>query len=154
MTPLACRRPSVWRILVARLTAGTVGVAAVAVGCAPSSGGVAPTVPPTSTPQAAVQPSPSPLGRLDQPPVASPGLPAPLVERAVADAAGAAGVTVGEVTIVAVTAREWPDRSLGCPKPGLGYAQVVTPGYLIVVEVRGQRLEYHTDQSQVVRCDS
>ena len=26
----------------------------------------------------------------------------------------------------------WSDASLGCPQPDMGYAQVVTPGYLVL----------------------
>jgi hypothetical protein len=33
------------------------------------------------------------------------------------------------------------------------YAQVLTPGYLVVVEVNGTRSEFHTDErGNVVRC--
>jgi hypothetical protein len=71
----------------------------------------------------------------------------------VADAAQRVGAPISEVTVVSVIPREWPDRALGCPKPGMGYAQVITPGYVIVVQVRGQQLEYHTDQGQAVLCD-
>ena len=49
--------------------------------------------------------------------------------------------------------RNWPDSSLGCPQPDKLYAQVVTPGYLVVVDVSGERIEYHTDErGTVVRC--
>jgi hypothetical protein len=36
----------------------------------------------------------------------------------------------------------------------MGYAQAITPGYLIVAEAAGQQLEYHTDHAQVVLCGS
>jgi hypothetical protein len=49
---------------------------------------------------------------------------------------------------VSVEATEWPDASLGCPRPGEMYAQVVTPGFRIVLEARGERYEYHTDREQ------
>ncbi len=49
--------------------------------------------------------------------------------------------------------RDWPDSSLGCPQPDMLYAQVITPGYLVVVEVSGEPIEYHTDdRGTVVRC--
>ena len=48
---------------------------------------------------------------------------------------------------------EWPDASLGCPKPGMMYAQVITPGFKVVLEAQGQTYEYHTDAAQsVVLC--
>ena len=51
---------------------------------------------------------------------------------------------------------EWGDTSLGCPMPGLVYAQVITPGFRFVFEYQGQQNEYHTDQdgSNVVTCET
>jgi hypothetical protein len=83
---------------------------------------------------------------------ASPPAPGPLIALATADAARRTGAGSGDVRIVLVEAREWPDRSLGCPRPGMGYAQAITPGFLIVAEVAGQHLEYHTDQAEVQLC--
>jgi hypothetical protein len=55
--------------------------------------------------------------------------------------------------VVRVEAVEWPDTSLGCPKPGEFYAQVITPGYLIVLAVDGEEIEYHADEAgNAVRC--
>jgi hypothetical protein len=52
-----------------------------------------------------------------------------------------------------VEAVDWSDTSLGCPEPGMAYAQVITPGYLIVLGAAGQTYEYHTDEhSSVVLC--
>ena len=48
---------------------------------------------------------------------------------------------------------EWRDASLGCPKPGVDYIQVLTPGYVIKLEAAGSVYEYHTDDAQrVVTC--
>ncbi len=56
--------------------------------------------------------------------------------------------------IVSVTTVEWPDSSLGCPKPGFAYSQIVTPGYKVTVNVGGKQSEYHTDLSgNVVLCN-
>jgi hypothetical protein len=64
------------------------------------------------------------------------------------------GLAEADITIVAVQPNEWRDSSLGCPKPGLNYLQVITPGYLITLEAQGQRYEYHSDSNQrVMRCD-
>jgi hypothetical protein len=83
----------------------------------------------------------------------SPVSPDGLVALATADAAGRAGLAHADVRAVRVEARVWSDRSLGCPRPGMGYAQAITPGYLIVVEAAGRELEYHTDHAQVVLCN-
>ena len=46
-----------------------------------------------------------------------------------------------------------PDSGLGCPQPGMMYAQFITPGYRMVLEVGGELHEYHTDQAaSVVWC--
>jgi len=63
------------------------------------------------------------------------------------------GVPLETVQVVSVEPRNWPDSSLGCPQPDMLYAQVVTPGYLVLVDVSGERIEYHTDErGTVVRC--
>ena len=84
-----------------------------------------------------------------QPP-SPPVQPIPQLQQAVEDAATRAGVDPTAVQVISVQARDWPDTSLGCPKPGMFYAQVITPGYLIVLEVAGRRLEYHTDSARRV----
>jgi len=65
-----------------------------------------------------------------------------------------AGISNGEISIVSIDARSWPDSSLGCPEEGRFYLQVVTPGYAIRLEARGQIYEYHVDDAAktVVSC--
>ena len=63
------------------------------------------------------------------------------------------GVEMEAVKISEVVKVEWPDASLGCPEPGEMYAQVITPGFRLVLDYRDQRYEYHTDQADtVVEC--
>ena len=80
----------------------------------------------------------------------SPAANPPAVQLAIQDAARRTGVDPAAVRVVSVEAREWPNSSLGCPRPGQMYAQVITPGFLIVLEASGQRLEYHSDAGQRV----
>lgn len=85
------------------------------------------------------------------PVVAPPVAPAALIA-AIADDLGLDG---DDVQVLIVEPREWPDASLGCPEPGYAYAEVITPGYLIVVQAGGEEFEFHTDESNaVVRCGS
>jgi hypothetical protein len=59
-----------------------------------------------------------------------------------------------EISVTSVEAVEWSDASLGCPQPGMAYAQVITPGFLIVLEAAGQSYEYHADRNcSVVLCE-
>ncbi len=52
-----------------------------------------------------------------------------------------------DARVVAVTAVDWPDACLGVRTPGSVCAQVVTPGYRIIIEAGGKRIEYHTDRA-------
>lgn len=72
---------------------------------------------------------------------------------AIADLVKQTGVAPDQVKLVSLEAVEWSDTSLGCPEEGFMYAQVITPGYKIILEVQGQQYEYHTDQmTNVVLC--
>ncbi|MCI0396040.1 MAG: hypothetical protein L0332_19465 [Chloroflexi bacterium] len=46
------------------------------------------------------------------------------------------------------------DESLGVPEPGATYAQVITPGYVIVVEADERRYTYHAAGDRVVLAES
>lgn len=46
-----------------------------------------------------------------------------------------------EVTLVSVEAKDFGDPSLGCPSPGMAYAQVITPGHRVIVEADGRRFD-------------
>jgi hypothetical protein len=58
------------------------------------------------------------------------------------------------IHLVAVQTVDWPDASLGCPEPGMMYAQVITPGFRVVLEAQRQGMyEYHTDRDdRVILC--
>jgi len=64
------------------------------------------------------------------------------------------GVAVEKIAVLGVEAVEWSDTSLGCPQPGKMYAQVITPGYRIILKVGGEQYEYHSDREgrQLVLC--
>jgi hypothetical protein len=62
------------------------------------------------------------------------------------------GLAADEVKVVSVEAVEWPDACLGITQEDISCAQVVTPGYKIVLEANGKQVEYHTDETgSVVR---
>jgi hypothetical protein len=69
------------------------------------------------------------------------------------DAAQRLNVPETDVHVDSVEAHEWPDASRGCRRDGEVYAQVVTPGYIVVVSAHGQQLEYHADSiGRVLLC--
>lgn len=57
---------------------------------------------------------------------------------------------VDQIQLLAHEMVEWGDSSLGCPQPGMMYAQVVTPGYRFLLEAGGNQYSYHTDMGQTV----
>jgi hypothetical protein len=63
------------------------------------------------------------------------------------------GAEVQTVTITAVEPVNWPDTFLGCPVEGSFAAQVITPGYRVMVEYQGKSYEVHTDtKGHAVTC--
>jgi hypothetical protein len=63
--------------------------------------------------------------------------------QAVFDALRQAG---GGAQVASVTAVDWPDACLGVRSARMACAQVVTPGYRVVLRQGGRTLEYHTDR--------
>lgn len=78
-----------------------------------------------------------------------------LVEAVMADLAQQRSLPADEISVVSVEPQQWSDASLGCPQEGFMYAQVVTPGYLIILEAGGQQYAYHTDRAgNFVLCEN
>ncbi len=50
-----------------------------------------------------------------------------------------------QIALEAVNSVDWPDTGLGCPLPGYAYAQVITPGFAIVLVHQGGNYRYHSD---------
>ncbi len=85
-----------------------------------------PTVPPTNTPNPAKSGPTSPVMQ---------------------DLAQKLTIDVSKITVQSIEAVEWPDSCLGVVEKGVYCAQVITPGYKIILEAEGQTYEYHTNQS-------
>jgi hypothetical protein len=74
---------------------------------------------------------------------------------AIADLVKQTGIAPDQIILISLEAVEWSDTSLGCPQEGFMYAQVITPGYMIVLAAQGQQYEYHTDQTtNVILCQN
>ena len=65
------------------------------------------------------------------------------IEAAIADAAARFGVPEEEVAVAGALRVTWSDGSIGCPEPDMMYTQQLVPGYLLTLEVAGQRYAYH-----------
>jgi hypothetical protein len=78
-----------------------------------------------------------------------------VVKMARADLAERLDLTSASIRLVSVEPVDWPDTSLGCPQPGMMYAQVITPGFRVVLEAEGRTYEYHTDiDDRVILCQA
>jgi hypothetical protein len=81
----------------------------------------------------------------------APGIPDParaMASRTSQDLAERLGIDVSAVEVVEVVGMDWPDSSVGCPDPDMGYLTVITPGYRIVLEAEGEQYTYHTDMRE------
>ena len=111
--------------------------------------GAPPSLPEDSAPAAApVQPvdEASPGGEKMPEATLSPEL-QPMADKATDILAETLSVSPEDVTILDIQRVEWRDASLGCPKPGMMYAQVITPGYLVKAEVKGETQMVHMNEA-------
>ena len=77
-----------------------------------------------------------------------------VVEIATADLVARLGIDRSAVTVIAAKAMTWPDKSLGCPKPGMQYVQVQVDGALIELQAGGETYSYHSgDDGQPTLCE-
>jgi hypothetical protein len=77
------------------------------------------------------------------------------VDAAVRDAAARLSLAsgAGDLRVQQVEPREWPDSALGCPRQGVMYSQIVTPGFLVIINGAGRELEYHADsRGRIILC--
>jgi hypothetical protein len=64
-------------------------------------------------------------------------------------------VSVEEIEVVTYEQREWPDACLGLAGEGEMCAQVITPGWRVVLNAQGEQYVFRTDESgEVVRLES
>ena len=56
------------------------------------------------------------------------------------------GVEADAITVASFEAREWPDACLGLPKEGQMCAEVITPGYLVILNAEGQSHRARTNE--------
>ena len=70
----------------------------------------------------------------------------PLADKAADILAKELDVPADKVQILEIEAVQWSDASLGCPEPGMMYAQMITPGYRARARVNGQDYLVHMDE--------
>jgi hypothetical protein len=144
-----------------------VAMLALAPGCAAQQG-LAPAESPSESPAAEAADSPEPTpsdspeaevtpeesDKVTGDPEAG-DVPASVIEEMKADAADRAGTDPDAVEVVSAEAVTWNDGSLGCPDPGEGYIQALTPGYHVILEASGQEYDYRADDRGYFKlCDN
>lgn len=64
-------------------------------------------------------------------------VPVEILDEILADLSKRTGAGRGDIQVVRAEAVVWNDGSLGCPKPGEFYIQMMINGYWVVMEVEG-----------------
>jgi hypothetical protein len=98
-----------------------------------------PEIPTKAAPVEEIYPMP------DETPAAPPSDPysLELIDKAKTDLAQRTGIAKEEIVLAEFRLVTWPDASLGCPKPGVEYAQVLVDGYLIMLRAGLGVYNYH-----------
>lgn len=62
------------------------------------------------------------------------------------------GSDKGPFAVVKAERVTWSDASLGCPRKGMMYAQVLTPGYQVILRVGDVEYDVHIGRNHAVIC--
>lgn len=73
----------------------------------------------------------------------------PVVDLAKKDLSERSKIPIGDIKLVKEEAVDWPDTSLGYPEEGMMYAQVITPGFRIILKAGDKLYEYHSDYKNI-----
>ena len=57
-------------------------------------------------------------------------------------------ISTDQIVLTQIKPVLWRDAGLGCPKPGIDYIQVETPGYNILLQAGERTYTYHTDETK------
>jgi len=67
---------------------------------------------------------------------------------------GTEGVTPPMIKVKSFEAKQFGNTSLGCPEEGKMYAEVITPGYQVVLEAQGKEYDYRlTGEKDIILCE-
>ena len=85
---------------------------------------------------------------IDEPPTSIPASEelTPAQRAAMRALSGSLGISEENITLVSTEAVDWPDGCLGIQEEGLMCAQVITPGFQILLEANGREVEYRTNE--------
>ena len=75
------------------------------------------------------------------------------ISSAIADLSQRIGSEVDTIKVLTAQKVTWPDASLGCPEPGFSYAQVLTPGILLVLSYQEKKFDYRITDFHGLLCE-
>lgn len=58
------------------------------------------------------------------------------------------------INVIHVSVMNWPDSSLGCPKPGVNYLQVVTRGSMVLLQSNKKTYRIHIAKNRAILCET
>ena len=129
--------------MIRSITLTIVATGLLATACVAPAGPVAAPAPPSPV-------EASPIASVVALPTEAPAAVSPLrrmAAPAIDDLAARLGVPAEDVEVVEAAEMEWPDASLGCPAPGFSYAQVLTNGMKVTLQVGDTIYAYHGQSS-------
>jgi len=74
-------------------------------------------------------------------------VPADMLNSILKDLTQRSGVSPENITVIQAQEVIWNDGSLGCPQPGMMYTQSLVNGFQVVLDLNGQRFDYHAAES-------
>lgn len=57
-----------------------------------------------------------------------------------------------DMVVEKITPVQWSDTSIGCPQPGMMYAQMISEGFKIIIKVDGKVYPVHIGAGRAVVC--
>jgi hypothetical protein len=76
----------------------------------------------------------------------------PIANLAVDTLASELEVPQDRISVVSVAAVDWPDSSVGCPKPAMAYLTVITPGHKVLLKVDDRTYAVHEAKGKAFVC--
>lgn len=73
----------------------------------------------------------------------------PVVDLAKKDLSERLKIPADDIKLAKEEAIDWPDASIGFPEKGMMYAQVITPGFRIILNAQDKLYEYHSDYKRI-----
>lgn len=96
------------------------------------------------------QAQPTDLAPIDEPSTHIPVDLTPAQRAAVSTLTQNLGLAADQIKLVSTESVDWPDSCLGISMEGISCAQVITPGFQIILEANGKQVEYRTNEDGTV----